>query len=147
MKAFRNKIGFTLLEVLLVISLIAIVSGIGVPVYQSFQIRNDLSVATNTIAQSLRRAQLLSQAVEGDAMWGVYVSGGSITLFQGADYVTRNISYDEVFDLPTVITPTGLIEIVFDKFTGIPQDAGSLVLTSVNDSTTITINEKGIVGY
>ncbi|OGY44746.1 MAG: hypothetical protein A3B89_01420 [Candidatus Buchananbacteria bacterium RIFCSPHIGHO2_02_FULL_40_13] len=146
-KSFNKITGFTLLEMLLSIAVIAIIAGIGVPVYQSFQVRNDLDLAVNTVAQSLRRAQLLSQAVEGDMTWGVYVGNNKITIFKGASYFSRDIGFDEVFDLAKTITPSGNQEIIFNKFTGWPQSSGTLILTTINDSKTITINAKGLVSY
>ncbi len=140
--------GFTLIEMLLVIAIIAIISGISIPVYQSFQVRNDLDIATASIVQSLRRAAVLSQAVDNDTSWGVYVTSGSLTLFKGTSYATRDSNFDELFDIPLTITPSGVSEIVFTKFTGLPQTTGTITLTSnTNETRTITINAKGMVNY
>ena len=152
LKAISYKLkacsGFTLLEVLLSLAAIAVISGIAVPVYQSFQMRNDLDIATVEIAQSLRRAQTLAQAVDGDISWGIKIQSGSITLFKGANYAARDTAFDELFDLPANITPSGISEIVFTKFTGLPQTTGTATLTSNNNETrTITINSKGMVNY
>ena len=140
--------GFTLLEVLLSLAAITLIAGMSIPVYQSFQVRNDLDIAATTYAQTLRRAQLLSQAVDGDIAWGVYIIGGSITLFRGTAYALRDSSFDEVFDMPASITPSGVAEIVFTKFTGLPQTTGVVTLTSnINETRTITINVRGMVNY
>ena len=58
----KKNAGFTLLEVLLSIAIITLIAGIGIPVYLSFQVRNDLDIATAEIVQSARRVQVLSQA-------------------------------------------------------------------------------------
>ena len=140
--------GFTLLEVLLSIAAIAIIAEISVPLYQSFQARNDLDIATVEIAQTLRRTQVLSQSVDGDTSWGVSVQSGSITLFKGTSYAARDTNFDEVFEVPTSITPSGVSEIVFTKFSGNPQTTGTITLTSnTNETRTITINAKGMVNY
>ena len=140
--------GITLIEVTLSIALIAIIAGISVPVYQSFQARNDLDIATVTIAHSLRRAQLLSQASDGDTNWGVVVQSTAISLFKGISYAARDASYDEIFDLPGSLAPSGVSEIVFTKFTGLPQTTGTIIITSnTNEARSITINQKGAVSY
>ncbi len=143
---YNKNLGFTLLEVLLSVAIITLIAGLGTPIYQAFQVRNDLDVATNTISQSLRRAQVLSQSVDGDSSWGLYVQNGEVALFQGVSYASRNTSFDEVFDLPGSITPSGISEIVYSKFTGEPQVTGTITLTSsTNETRNITINEKGMI--
>lgn len=140
--------GFTLLEILLSIAAIGIIMGISIPVSQSFQARNDIDIATVEIAQSARRAQMLSQAVDGDTSWGINIQSGSIILFKGAIYAARDTTFDEVFEAPTSITPSGINEVVFTKFTGLPQITGTITLTSnTNETRTITINAKGVVSY
>ena len=140
--------GFTLLEVLLSIAAITIIAGIGVPVYQSFQNRNDLDIAAVSFAQTARRAQTLAQAVDGDTSWGIKAQSGSITLFKGASYSGRDTSYDETFTMPSSIIVSGTQEFVFAKFTGLPQTTGTLTLTSVNsEARSITVNGKGMAGY
>jgi prepilin-type N-terminal cleavage/methylation domain-containing protein len=144
---YSNR-GFTLIELLLSVAVITIITGMSVPIYQSFQVRNDLDIAGVTTAQSLRRAQVLSQAVDGDTSWGVEIQSGNITVFKGASYSARDTTFDEVTEVPTSITPSGLGEVVFTKFTGLPTSTGTVTLTSsANEIRTITINAKGNVEY
>ena len=140
--------GFTLIEMILSIAIIAIIAGISAPVYQSFQVRNDLDIAAVSVAHSLRRASALSQSVDGDISWGVALQSGSITLFKGASYALRDAAYDEIFEVPASITPSGLSEVIFTKFTGLPTSTGTITLTSnANETRTITINAKAMVNY
>lgn len=140
--------GFTLLEVLLSLALIGVLASISMPFYQSFQNKNELDIAVNTIAQSLHRAQVLSQAVDADNTWGVYIQSTSTIMFQGSSYATRDENYDEVFEFNSTLTTAGLAEVVFTKLYGEPQSSGDIILTTNNnDSKTITINAKGTVDY
>lgn len=143
----KSGAGFTLIEVLLSITLIGIISGIGAIVYQQLQNRNDLDIAVGSVASSFRRAQALSQAIEGDTTWGVRINTGSIVLFQGASYATRVTSFDEVTNISSAIVGSGFVEVVFSKLTGLPQTNGVLTFTNSNDSRTITLNAQGAVIY
>lgn len=140
--------GFTLLEILLSVGLITILAGLSMPVAQRFQVQNDVLIASTTIAQNMRRAQIESQAVNGDSTWGIKIQSGSVVVFQGTNYASRVTTYDETFDLPTSITPTGLGEVVFAKMTGLPTTTGTVTLTdNAGVVKTIVINSMGNVTY
>lgn len=144
----KKKKGFSLIEMLLSVALVTILFSIAVPPYLSFYKKNDLDISQGTIGQTLRRAQLLSQAVDGDTTWGVRVESGNIVLFKGVSYAARDTAYDEAFDLVPTITPSGIQEVVFSKFSGEPQQTGTITLTlDSGEVRNITINEKGTVGY
>ncbi|MDD5416185.1 MAG: type II secretion system protein [Candidatus Daviesbacteria bacterium] len=143
----NDKSGFTLLEVLLAISVVAILSGLSIPVFRIMLTKNDLDIATTTVAQTLRRAQLLSQAVDGDTSWGLQVQSGSIVLFKGTSFISRDSNFDETFDMATTIGVSGTTEYVFSKFTGLPQATGTINLSTENDSRSVSINEKGTIGF
>lgn len=139
--------GFTLLELLLSVAIISLLTALSLPVYRTLVKKNDLDIAAGTVVSSLRRAQILSQAVDGDTTWGVKIQSGSIVVFKGTNYTARDPSYDEIFDLATSITPSGTTEYVFSKLIGLPQITGTATLTTENDARTITINTKGMVNY
>ena len=137
-----------MIEMMLTISAITIILGIGIPVYQSLQNRNGLDIAATTITQSLRRAQVLSQSGEGDANWGVKIVSGNIIIFKGADFSSRDQGSDEIFDTLTSIVPSGLTEVVFEKSSGLPGAFGEIGLTfNSRENRNITINEKGTINY
>lgn len=140
--------GFTLLELILTLSIVGALMALAIPVYQSFQVKNDLDIAAQAMTQSFRRAELLAQAVSGDIHWGVKIESGNIILFKGMSFATRDPNYDEAFEVPTSITPSGVSEVVFSKFSGLPQTTGGATLTTAtNETRTITINAKGMVAY
>lgn len=141
--------GFTLLEMLLSIALIALIAGMGTPLYQGLQVRTDLDVAAKSYAHTLRFAEVRARGVEGDAAWGVHIATSTgVVLFQGASYVARNTAYDEAYALPISVTISGLNEVVFAKFTGIPNTVGTTTLTSTTgDTQEVVVSVNGTISY
>lgn len=146
-KKLSNKSGFTLLELLLSVAIISLLAGFSLPVYRTLIKKNDLDIAINSITASLRRAQILSQAVDGDTTWAVNVQSGSIVMFKGVSFAARDTNFDETFDVPNTIGMSGVTEIVFAKFTGFPQTTGTINLSTESDTRSVSINEKGTITY
>lgn len=134
---------FTLIEILLVIVILSILVGLAVPISLSFYKSQQLNTHTRGIIQTLRRAQLKSTSIENDSSFGVYLTNDNYTLFKGSSFVDREAQYDEVFDLPQIITLSGIQEVVFSKVEGSASIIGNIILNSNSDSQTININEIG----
>lgn len=149
----RLQRGFTLLEALLSIGFISVLSGLSLPIYQSFVNRTDLDVTAQSVADMLRRAQVYSRGVSGDSQWGVKIEPSAATLFKGGTFAGHDASFDEVTAIPSSMGLSGsLDEVVFSKLSGAPTPTPAptytLTLMTLNNETrTITINAKGMVNY
>lgn len=140
--------GFTIVEVLLSVVLLSMIAGMSIPLSRVFLERNELDQTTTTLAQTLRRAQFMSIAQDGDSAWGVKVTSSSILLFKGASYATRDQLLDESISIAPIIMASGLSEVVFQKGTGLPTTTGTSTFTSyTNEIRNVTINQKGMVDY
>jgi prepilin-type N-terminal cleavage/methylation domain-containing protein len=139
--------GFTLIELILSVGVISILLTISVPILQRYLVNNDMTVITNVIVQDIYRAQNLARAGENGGSWGVYIQTGSITVFQGTNYASRNQSKDEVYTIPSSINVTGQNEYVFSAFTGLPVSGGTT--TTQNNTTTksVSVDSNGVVNY
>lgn len=143
-----SQAGFTLVELLLSLAVITVVAGLTLPVYASFQTRNELDLTAQKIASQLRRAQTYSRAVSGDSQWGVAVQSGAATLYKGASYATRDTTYDETVSIPGTIALSGVSDVPFAELTGYPTTTGAIILTlDADDIRTVSINAKGMVSY
>lgn len=143
--------GFSLLELLLVIALLAIVGGIGSTYY--FNIVKDLELASaaDTLIEDLRRTQNGSMTGENGRAWGVHFVNGADDLYQVfstlSDFAgTSTIVVNTVY-LPASILFSDPIEgttkdVVFARITGAATST-SITIASPDNNKTITIPASG----
>ena len=129
-------------------AVLALLIAVSLPLTLSFYKTRQLDVYENGIVQAIRRAQLKAMSVEADSSFGVYITLNHYVLFRGNSYATpRDTTYDEVFELPSNLSVTGLSEIVFSRLKGVPSVTGNITLTLDSKSETININEVGRINY
>jgi len=143
----NNQSGFTLVELLISISVMVILITTSVPVYKTLQEKNDIESVGIVVASALRQAQILSQASKGDSNWSIKIEIGKITIFKGTNFLSRDVSQDKEHSFSSGVSITGLTEIDFEKNTGLPQNIGALIISKGDDTKEITINTKGAIDY
>ena len=139
--------GFSLLELLIVIGIFTILFSISTSVFNSFKIRSDLQVVTNSIVEALRSAQSGAQSGKSDSKWGVKVLSNQVVLFQGNTYATRNSSFDQSFSFPGGISASGLSEVIFEKISGITSNIGDINISNNDSQRVLSVNSKGSINY
>ena len=139
--------GFSLVEGMVVAGLFALFAGVVGPVYRTVQTKNNLDVAVTGVASALRRAQAVAQSGNADVNWGVKLFATHIVVFAGNSYALRQASYDEKLDFPGAITVSGNTEVVFAKFTGLPQATGTITITNPFGSRNVIVNAQGTITY
>ncbi len=160
-----NK-GFTIIEIIISITIIAILAAIGITTFFSLKRNSDLNNATQEIANVLRLAQNKTIAYESSGRYGVYfdttTSPQSYTLFKGGNYASREVLEDKVYFLPDTVEFQGIDfqgsnEIVFDRLTGYVDNWGSVSLAFKDDpggsndsfggSNDVFVSGLGVVGF
>ena len=140
--------GFTLIELLLSMAIISTVFVFSAPLLNSFHWNAELNNATNSTVQSLRRAATLARSGQEDSQWGVRINSGSVTLFKGTSYATRDTAFDEGLNFATSITTGGINEVVFSKLTGLPVPTGTIIFTSPQgQARSVVVNSEGGLSY
>ena len=143
----KSAKGITLFEVTITIAIFTLLIAFLSPSVLDFYQEREFDVHFKSIVQSLRRAQLQSMAGEKESSFGLYFGTNYYILFKGDSYTSRDVVFDEVFELPADFLISGISEIVFSKIKGLPFGTGDIVLTSGNRSGTISINEMGMINY
>lgn len=145
--------GFTLLEVLIVVTIVGILATLSVSYYSGSQYRSKLNDAASEIVQTLRRAQSKAVAGEAGEPFGVHLESDGFVLFEGSAYVSEGEN-NESFSLPSGIEAYdislngGGSDVVFVELEGSTDDYGSFSIRISGDlSKTVNISEEGAVTW
>ena len=143
----NNNFGFTLVEILLVVAIIAIIAGISVPFYRNFQTSQELDIASKDMLLNMRDAQNRSKVGQNDSVWGVHFNAGfdEYGIFQGTTFSSY---YDDPATIPSVLSVTSNFgtDITFTKALGAPSTSGIITLDGVGgESRQIEITEVGLI--
>ena len=138
---------FTLIETLIVITIIAVLAGASVPFYSYFQNFSVIESVKQEVLENMRLAQSKAKAGVNDSAFGLYFSGGQYVIYQGDTYAGRDQSQDFVNELPANVVFSGLAEITFSKNIGQPSNNGTIILTntSTNIQKQIIVNSQGLI--
>lgn len=137
--------GFTLIETLLVIGIMMLLATIGYLTSFTYLRSQELSVAAETVASELARAQSEAYVQTNESAHGVAVFTDRVVRFQGDSYVSRTLSADLVTEFPTPVLVSGLNEVIFFPGTVEPVAAGIITLSGDNQAFDISISTYGVV--
>jgi len=137
--------GFSLIEMLIVISIIGIIGAVSLSTYVEIKEVYNSEQAKGIVIDLLREASLRAKVLDGDSNWGVYVRQEEVTLFRGEDYDSRDEDFDRRVDLPESVSVGGLVEVVYQKFLGMPNDSGVITFTNNYETQQIIIHNSGLI--
>lgn len=130
-----NKRGFTLIEVLISISIMALLLGISMSVFRALTDQQSLDRDVETVISYMLRAQNQTRAGEKNSNYGVYFASTSVTLFEGTVYsagTPTNLVFN--FNNRTYMHATALTgggnQIYFKKISGAPHATGTVTYRS-----------------
>lgn len=141
----KSKRGFTLIEVMLTMSLMALLALLASPFYGRFIFSQEVSVVRDELNGSFAKAQLYSMTGKNASPWGVAVSGGDIILFQGSSFASRDQNLDEVFAIHPRVTVFGISAVVFAPVTGRPDSQPTITISGNGATEIFTMNNEGVL--
>jgi prepilin-type N-terminal cleavage/methylation domain-containing protein len=141
------KKGFTLIEVLLVISILGILAGLSIPFLINFKNSQDFDNTVDQMISVLRKAQEKSISAEKDSFWGVNFSQPfRYILFR--ENFNQNNPENEIYEFSKNINlTTSGQEIKFLKLSGGIEEDFIIDLTTFNKKIRIIINREGKIDY
>ena len=151
------KNGFTLIEFLIVISIMLILAVVGLAMFSNLHSSTQLNENVLQIIQTLKITRERSVANFNNSAHGVFLTTASpykYILYQGSSYVVRNagldreVILDKALSLSTsdLVLTEGNIDINFSQSLGQPNNTGTIIVTH-NSATSrlIKINSIGLV--
>lgn len=146
--------GFTLLESVIVLAIVAVILVLTIPLTQRFHVVSLLDDEAKLLATDLRRARAAAVAGVGDTAHGLHLEATPAdrwTLFRGAAY-SEGAPANEVHtlrssvDITAVALSGGGADIVFAERRGTTTRPGSITLRASNgDTRTVTVNSQGTI--
>lgn len=144
--------GFTILEIIIVISILGVIFSMILPSLTSFRQKSILNTEAQGMTTLINKARLSSMSSKNDQQYGIHFEAGKIVLFEGTTYTAgAGTNEEHLFDTVLTLAPItingGGAETVFQKITGgTNQNSTTTLKVIVNNSasTTIIILPSGI---
>ena len=142
------KKGFTLIEVLIVIGIMAIIAGVTAVSFSSFNKTEILNRAKGDSLALFARARSESLSAKAGSVYGIQIGDTTLTFFENTYSAGNPENYTLSFQAPLVISTTSIggNEVLFEKLTGRTSNTGYIVLNypPSNSYATVTISSLGI---
>lgn len=144
--------GFTLVESLTVIAIMAVLAGVFMSGLSQYRASQTLMLSSQNVASLLRSAR--AQAMEGKegTSWGVHFGTDSVALFSGSSYDANATDTLQVslggLEVQSLSLAGGGADVVFQSLTGDTVEQGSVTLTLSSDSSrtrTVSVSAQGVV--
>ena len=143
--------GFTLIEIIIAVGIIAVLAGLSAPAANIFLSRNELHTEALKITDALRRARSQSMSALEDSVWGVHFTSANYTVFKGSSYNPAD-AYNDTFTLPGILTISAIMingggsDIIFDRINGITSTFGTTTIQNdASESRIIVVNQGGTI--
>ena len=144
--------GFTLVEILVVIAIISVISGITFYFFGNANDRQVLEKNVSGVTSLIRNARLLSVASKNASVFGIHFESDKAVLFEGSSY-SAGSPFERIIDLsrevyiPSYSLNGGGSDVVFSRLVGETINYGTVTISLKDNSTStvITILKTGVI--
>lgn len=145
----HNSAGFALIEVLVAISVTALIFMLSMAAFSNISKRESLVASTTAIAEGIRDARARTLASVGGSRYGVKVDADRFTFFKGSSFSSSTPDNETFMYTSWVVASTSISTIVFERVTGNASASGTIdvyLSTSPSSKKTIRVQSTGLVG-
>jgi len=140
-----NRPALKLVELILTISIIAILSTAGVSLYAGVRQKYALKLSTDNLVGELQRVHIFSRENKEDKSWGIRIVDDRNYLVVSRDAITETVKFS--YSLTQSVTfVNGAIDIWFDQVSGnTPSNINLQLVNPRGDTKTITVTQYGLI--
>lgn len=140
--------GLTLIEALIVISILAIITGLLSANFLAFQNKGDLEGTNRQVVTDLRQMQSAAWSSLDDKSWGVHLESDFYVLFSGdtynsADTQNKRRNLPSNIKIQNISLQNSVADILFLKRTGKTDNFGSFQVATQGNAKTVSISKIG----
>ncbi|MFH0952125.1 MAG: hypothetical protein V1838_02950 [Patescibacteria group bacterium] len=136
--------GFTTIELLAIIGVIAILTTIGVPSYRYMRQNVAVNTSAEEVVDVLRVAQNQSLTAQDGQSWGVHFAATAYTLYSG-DWTAPLFTAEYNLDSGVNIISASLPEVEFSRLTGTSASGSIVVGLPSGKQKTISVTPAGTI--
>jgi prepilin-type N-terminal cleavage/methylation domain-containing protein len=145
----QNKKGFTLIEVLISITILTVIASLGLFISMDFYKNSSFKSENNIIVSVLQKARSRAMNNIDGKRHGVHFQTSpsvKYIIFEGSDYASRITARDQIIDASYGVATAGSSDIIFDQLSGnclTCISTSDVIVSYGGKSYTITINNEG----
>lgn len=150
--SIHNKKGFTLVEIVVVLTIILILISISLAAFFSARKQNELSTEIDKLSFAIEQARATALNGKGSGGVGIKFSSSTYEIFIGNTYSSGPNNKIATVTLPYYISttlPSPDYNVVFSRLSGIPNRTGTVSIYDSRDISrlkTISIGAQGDIG-
>jgi len=146
--------GFTIIELVLVLTIIVVLIGLSVGYYMNSQIRMDVNSEASNVVHYLRLTQSNAASGLNNSKHGIHFESGYYVIFKGNSYDPNSTANFRI-NLPSTMIINNMAlnggghDVIFSKTDGTTTNYGSISVYSakINKAVQITISQIGTINY
>jgi len=145
--------GLTVIELLIVFSILGILASIVTVSFSGFRNNSILSVETENIVSLISQARTDTLSSKDDTVYGIHFENDRVVLFKGATFTEPNpdnieIELDGQININNISLNGGGDDVLFKRLTGKTDEHGTITIsltTNASSSRLISIYSTGLV--
>ncbi len=142
--------GFTLMEILIAISIILLTVLLVIPEFNKFRNSQILNSSVEEVVSAINKVSSQTLASLDSSSYGIYFQNNQITIFKGTVFNVNSLDNEVILiqspvSISNISLTGGATSFYFNRLTNRPNISGQITLSVSSFSKIISINQAGVI--